>query len=87
MSSEWIELADGTAVDDAYVVKLDNNNIAVYVKGTHSFSEMCGWFCDSSKTTHMMSDQYGDVNMWDGFTEPVTVQINDDNAYVCLRKS
>ena len=53
MSSEWIELADGTAVDDAYVVKLDNNNRAVYVKGTHSFSEMSGWLCDDAKTEHM----------------------------------
>jgi len=83
---EYITLADGTVVENAYVVKLSGTNIAVYVSGSHTFAEMSGWFGDPEKTKRMVSEQYGEKATWKGFTVVTTVQINAGESYVCLQK-
>lgn len=86
MSNEFITLADKTQVDNSYVVKLSDVSIAVYVKGVHTFGEMYEWFGSAGKTRIIKSDQYGDKQTWEGFTEPTAIQINENDACACLKK-
>lgn len=83
---ERVELADGTVVQDAYVVRISDIGIAVYVKGVHTFTEMAGWFTVKKKTKEMTSYQYGDVREWVGYTVVKVIQINEENAYALLEK-
>ena len=85
-SKEWIRLADGTVVDHAYVVNMLDNKIAVYATWESDFTELYGTFGNPKKTVHMHSDQYGDVREWDGYTNPVSMTINDGTAVVVLVK-
>lgn len=83
---EWIELADGTKLEDSYVVKMGGEGIAVYTKAVRSLREAWVLFGDPEKTRRIVSDQYGDVNEWNGFTEPTAIQAGEDGAVICLRK-
>ena len=83
---ERIELADGTVVQNAYVVSLTDTRIAIYAKGEHTFDEMAKLFGTKNRTKIMKSYQYQDVLTWVGFTNVTAVQINEGNACVCLEK-
>ena len=84
---EWIELADETKVEDAYVVNLDRTNIAIYVNGVHTFSEMYAWFGSAETTSHIHSYQYGDEQDWNGYTETIGIQISEEYSIASLRKN
>lgn len=84
--NEWIELADGTRIDNAFVVKLDRTNIAVYANGLHTFNEMYAWFGSDATTRHIYSEQYGDKQDWNGYTEVVGIQIGEQYSIASLRK-
>lgn len=83
---EYIKLADGTIVQNAYVVKMGSEQIAIYVKGVHTFYEMYGWFGNSGRTERITAMQYGDVSVWDGYTTPITLQVDERESYVTLVK-
>ena len=83
---EWIELADGTRLADSYVVKMGDQDIAVYTKAIHSLRDAWVLFGDPEKTARIVSDQYGDVNEWLGYTEPTALQADGDGAVICMRK-
>ncbi len=84
---EWIELSDGTKVQDAYVVKLGDDNIAIYMAGGRSFIDLYALFGSAEKTAHMVSNQYGDVAEWDGFTVLTSIQVDvGGSSVVCLTK-
>lgn len=82
---ETITLNDGTIVKDAYVVKMDNQ-IAIYGAGEYIFSEVYDLFGTSSRTSHMESDQYGDVQEWDGYVVLTSINIMENGYSVCLHK-
>ena len=84
---EWIELADGTVVNNAYVVSMDAGIIAIYIRDVHDFMLIYGWFGSSERTRLMTSHQYGDVGEWAGFTTLTSINTNmSDASCVCLRK-
>lgn len=83
---EYILLSDGTKVENAYVVKLSDNRIAIYVTGA-GFRDMVAWFCDAALTEHMESYQYGDIREWNGFVLPDALEVLHDSAYICLERS
>ena len=70
---ETITLNDGTVIENAYVVKLDESMIVVYCTGV-SLEDMTRLFGNPAKTEWMESDQYGDKQIWRGFTELYAVQ-------------
>ena len=72
---EWIELADGTRIPDAYVVSLGEERIAIYASWPGTFFEAAALFCDPAKTGRIISDQYGDVAVWEGFIIPDAMQL------------
>lgn len=77
-SKEWIELADGTRLNDAYVVKLSSEQIAIYSAWAGTFPEAVAIFCDPEKTREIRSDQYGDRETWEGFTVPTAMVITEN---------
>lgn len=84
--NEWIKLADGTKIEDAYVVDLGDAGIAIYAKGVSSIRQ--GWylFC-GDQAERMHSYQYGDEADWIGYTEPAAAQENPDGGVIiCLRR-
>lgn len=83
---KWIELTDGTIVENAYVVALSDDLIAIYVRGEHTFSEMYALFADNAKTRTMVSHENDDVWTWTGYTVVKTIQTNDREAYISLTK-
>lgn len=83
---EYITLADGTVVQNAYVVKIEDDRIAVYVEGQHTFEEISSLFSKKTKTKKMESNQFGDIKQWLGFTELMSLVINSNDASVTLRK-
>ena len=84
--NERIELADGTVVQNAYVVRLEENFIAIYIRGEHSFNEIYALFGTSERTSRMVSYQTLDVQTWVGFTTVKTIKTDDREAYVSLMK-
>lgn len=85
--NEFIIMADGTTVKNAYVVKIDTGLIAIYVQGEHTFSKMSKLFSNTKKTEVMESDRYGDKQTWEGYTEIISLQINPGNACIELRQN
>lgn len=86
MSQEWIRLADRTRVNDAYVVKLDEANIAIYAGSISTVAEAWQKFGDPEKTKKMHSEQYGEKADWIGFTTVTAIQENNNGVSVCLRR-
>ena len=85
--NEWIELADGTRIFNAYVVKLSEIRIAIYSAWHGTFAEAAEIFCDPKKTAVIKSDQYGDEATWEGYTRPDAIQIFEtDVLSVALNK-
>ena len=84
--NEYIDLADGTRVENSYVVKLDNKNIAVYAYGQYTFQQAYALFGDSARTATMNGNQYGDKKTWKGFTEVRTLTVTEEYACINLRK-
>lgn len=85
--NEYVIMADGSVVVNAYVVKVDTGLIAVYVQGKKTFSDMSKIFASAKKTKHMESDRYGDKQTWDGYTEVTSVQIRENDACAVLRQA
>lgn len=83
---EWIELADGKKLTDTYIVKLDENNIAVYSGTVNSLSQAWKLFGSPKKTEKIHSNQYGDEADWIGYTEPVAIQLNEHDTMICMRR-
>ena len=83
--SEWLEMADGQKVEDAYVVQLDGF-IAIYAAGIHHFTEAYGIFGNREKTAVIRSSQYGEEETWEGYTELMSLQIAEGGAAVTLWK-
>ena len=84
---EYLTMADGTTVEDAYIVSLGEDNIAVYAKSIHSVRDAWKIFGSAKKTKAIHSYQYGDEADWEGFTEPEAVQIMPDStAQICLTR-
>lgn len=84
---EFLTMADQTKVEDAYVVDLGDNHIAIYAKNIHSVREAWQIFGDPEKTASMHSYQYGEEADWNGYTEPTAVQVQPDSAaMICLEK-
>lgn len=84
---EYIVLADETVVEDAYIVRLGENDIAIYIRGVHDFLELYGLFGADDKTMHMQSSQYGDVDEWVGFTMLKSIQTDvGGDSVICLTK-
>lgn len=75
--NEWIELADGTRIPDAYVVSLGEERIAIYAAWPGTFFEAAAVFCDPEKTREILSWQYGDAATWEGFIIPDAMQLMD----------
>lgn len=75
---EWIELADGTKLENAYVVKLSAVRIAIYCVWAGTFAEAAALFCDPEKTATIKSDQYGDKATWTGYTTPTSMTIYEN---------
>jgi len=75
--NEWIELADGTRLNDAYVVSLGEARIAIYAAWAGTFADAAAVFCDPAKTGRIFSDQYGDTAVWEGFIIPDAMQLMD----------
>lgn len=84
--NEYITLADQSVVQNSYVVKLDDSNIAIYVYDNYSFADIYAIFADENKTRTMATYQYGDEHTWEGFTEVRAITTGDDNFCVILRK-
>ena len=86
-SKEWIRMADGTVIDNAYVVKMTADRIAIYAAWDSGFAGLYGIFGDPERTGHMHSFQYGDEQDWDGYTEPNSMTISDGTAVVVLDRA
>jgi hypothetical protein len=84
--NEWIELADGTRLNNSYIVKLDEDHLTVHSKDVHGFREAVRIFGDPEKTNRIHSYQFGDEEDWTGFTEPTAILEEDDGVAVSLRK-
>ena len=85
--NEYITMADGSAVNNSYVVTIDASRINICVKGAHTYSEISNIFGKKTKTQHMVSSQYGDVHEWDGFTDVVLMQIGESESIIGLMKA
>lgn len=83
---EIITLADETVLENAYIVRIDNETIAAFIAGSHTMGEIYAIFGTETKTREIQSNQYGNIENWDGYTEPVSIQIQETQAIVCLRK-
>lgn len=84
---EYIVLADETVVEDAYIVKLSDTDIAIYIHGVHAFLELYGLFGAVEKITHIHSFQYGDEKEWAGFTVLTSIQTDvGGDSVICLTK-
>lgn len=81
---ERVELADGTVVQNAYVVRLTETSINIYVNGEHTFTEMADWFTVKKRTKKITAHRHGGVDVWTGFTTVSIIQVKDEFAYVCL---
>ena len=82
--SEYIKMADGSVVDKAYVVPRENGSIVIYVRGIHTFNEIAAIFCDQNKTSTMESHQNLDIRQWVGYTTVTNLQIEEEEAIICL---
>lgn len=84
--NEYITFADQSVLENAYIAKLDEKNIAVYAKGKYAFTNVYNIFSDKNKTKVMKTNQYGDVYTWTGYTEITVINVTDDYASINLRK-
>ena len=85
--NEYITLADSSILQNAYVVKLDDNNIVIYIYDKYSFADIYAIFGDKAKTGTITTYQYGDVHTWTGYTEVLVINVAEDNIYISLRKA
>lgn len=76
---EWIELADGTRIENAYVVKMNALRIAIYCVWNGTFAEASALFCNPEKTGVINSDQYGDKATWTGYDRPMSITIYENH--------
>lgn len=84
--NEYITLADQSIVQNAHIVKLDGNSIAVYLSDTYSFAEIYATFGDKTKTSTMETYNYGEERTFEGYTEVFVINVAEGNTYVNLRK-
>lgn len=84
--NEWIKTADGKKIRDAYVVKLDEKTIAIYVKGITTVRKAWEIFGDPEKTRRITSNQYGDEATWEGYTEPEAIIADQNGAQARMAK-
>lgn len=82
---EWIRTADGTTVENAYVVKMDGR-IAIYGEGEYTFGDVYSIFGNAENTATIHSEQYGDVEDWVGYTVLTSINITEEGFTVCLSK-
>lgn len=71
---EWIRLADGTLLENTYIVDLGNDLIAVYSRSVQTAREAWSLFGDPDRTQIIHSDQYQEKRTWMDYTEPQSIQ-------------
>lgn len=84
--NEYIILADGTVIENSYVIKLSETDIAVFIKTIENYNDIVNLFTDAEKTREIHSDQYGDKNDWNGYTENTSITNDEYSVTVCLAK-
>ena len=85
--NEWIQLANSRKLEYTYIVRLNDQNIAVYSAVLDNMRDVWKLFGDPKKTEAIHSYQYGDESDWYGFTEVTSMTIVDGTTTVCLRKA
>ena len=83
---EYIVLSNGTTVGNSYIVGLTDENIAIYIRSDMSLSQLYELFGDPGKTAVIRSCQYGDEATWEGFTEPIGIDLMEEYSIIRLRK-
>ena len=84
--NEYIRFKGGRTLKDSYIVRMTEEEIAVYVKPGMSFRELYELFGDPQKTARIRSNQYGEETTWAGFTELCSIDQREYASVVRLRK-
>lgn len=84
--NEYLTMADGTRVENAYVVDLGEAGIAVYAAGLGTVREAWAVFGDPARTAVIHSYQYGEEAVWEGYTEPAAIQAMAAAVQICLAR-
>ena len=82
---EYLILADGTKVLNAYVVFLEEGKIAIYADEITNVREAVELFADPKRTAAIHSYQYGEEHDWEGYVEVYAFSVVSYTT-VCLKK-
>lgn len=83
---EYLVMADGTRVADAYVVDLGEAGIAIYAESIPTVRDAWAIFGDPEKTVVIHSYQYGEETVWEEYTEPAAIQAMPAAIQICLKR-
>lgn len=71
---KWIELSDGTVINDCYIVKEDDDNITIYLSGRFSFIRAYQIFRKIPKVNRIVANEDDIVIEYEGFTRLISLQ-------------
>lgn len=85
-SDEYLELADGTIIENAHILPMSETDIFLYLRGGGTMYDAFMLLSDPEKTEVITENRYKQVTVYEGYTSLMRISIEGDQITATLRR-